>query len=56
MLKLKITIKNINFFDFAIQLEFQKKSRFLIINASFLLYLNKIAANYKNKSILAIFF
>ena len=55
-IKSETCFKNINFFDFIMQINFWKKFRISINNASFLYHLIEFAVKYKKKSILKVFF
>ena len=50
--KSKVTVKNINFFDFIMQADFWKKFRISVNSASFLHHMIEFAVKYQEKSVL----
>ena len=54
--KSKIIVKNINFFDFTMQINLWKKFHISINNASFLYHLIEFAVKYKKKNLLKFLF
>ena len=54
--KSKIIVKNIDFFDFIMQLNLWKKFRISVFNASFLQNLIEIAVNYREKNVIKTLF
>ena len=52
----KICVKNINFFDSTMQIDFWNEFRISVFSASFLQHLIEIAVNYREKSVIKILF
>ena len=55
-IKSEICVKNINFFDLTMQIDFWEKFRISVNSANFLYHLIEFAVKYKKKSILKILF